>query len=87
LGLTSLLRVDAALAGAQVDDQVIRAESNVINRAQATQAYIFFAVDNGSLNLPGLLTGKAGVGLALVEAADRPRWLAQILSAGLLVMD
>jgi type 2 lantibiotic biosynthesis protein LanM len=87
LGLTSLLRVDAALAGAQVDDQVLRAESKVINRAQATQAYTFFAVDNGTLNLPGLLTGKAGVGLALLEAANRPRWLAQALTAGLMVLD
>jgi type 2 lantibiotic biosynthesis protein LanM len=87
LGLTSLLRVDAAIAGVPLDDQVIRAESAVISRAQATQGYTFFAVDNGSLNLPGLLTGKAGVGLALVEAADRPRWLAQILSAGLLLLD
>jgi type 2 lantibiotic biosynthesis protein LanM len=87
LGLTSLLRVDAALGGTQVDDQVIRAESTLIKRAQATQAYIFFAVDNGSLNLPGLLTGKAGVGLALMEAADRPRWLAEILSAGLLIVN
>ena len=79
--------MDAAIAGVPLDDQVSRAESAVISRARATQGYTFFAVDNGSLNLPGLLTGKAGVGLALVEAADRPRWLAQILSAGLLLLE
>jgi hypothetical protein len=41
-------------------------------------------VDNGSLNLPGLLTGKAGVALALLEAADGMRWLPAVLSAGLI---
>jgi hypothetical protein len=41
-------------------------------------------VENGSLNLPGLLTGKAGVALALLEAADGMRWLPAVLSAGLI---
>jgi hypothetical protein len=46
--------------------------------------YGFFSVDSGSLNLPGLFTGKAGVALALQEAADGLRWLGPVLSAGLL---
>jgi len=41
-------------------------------------------VDNGSLNRPGLYTGKAGVALALLEAVDRQRWLPVVLSSGLL---
>jgi hypothetical protein len=56
----------------------------VVSQAQAAGGYTFFSVDSGSLNLPGLLTGKAGVALALLEAAEGQRWLPQVLSAGLL---
>lgn len=84
LGLTSLLRVDAQASGATVDAAVPEAEAQVISGARAGGGYTFFSVDTGSLNLPGLLTGKAGVALALLEAAEGQRWLPQVLSAGLL---
>jgi hypothetical protein len=64
--------------------QVNAAERSLIEGAQASGDYSFFSVDNGSLNLPGLFTGKAGVALALQEAADGLRWLGPVLSAGLL---
>ena len=84
LGLTSLLRVDAQASGTALDAAVGAAEARIINQAQAGGGYTFFSVDTGSLNLPGLLTGKAGVALALVEAAEGQRLLPQVLSAGLL---
>jgi type 2 lantibiotic biosynthesis protein LanM len=83
-GLSSLLRLDAALSGRALAPQVNAAELSLIEGAQASGDYSFFSVDNGSLNLPGLFTGKAGVALALQEAADGLRWLGPVLSAGLL---
>jgi hypothetical protein len=83
-GLSSLLRLDAALSGRPLAPQVNAAERSLIEGAQASGDYSFFSVDNGSLNLPGLFTGKAGVALALQEAADGLRWLGPVLSAGLL---
>jgi len=46
-----------------------------------------FSIDTGSLNLPGLLTGKAGIALALLEAAAGQQWMPGVLSAGLLQTD
>ena len=84
LGLASLLRLDAALCGVSLDHRVIIAESSVINQARTSGLYTFFSVDAGSLSLPGLLTGKAGVALALLEAAESASWMPQVLSAGLI---
>ena len=38
------------------------------------------------LDLPGLFTGKAGVALALLEAATEIRWIPSILSGGLMAL-
>jgi type 2 lantibiotic biosynthesis protein LanM len=84
LGLTSLLRFDAQASGMPLAAEVARAESALISQAKATGEYVFFSVDTGSLNLPGLYTGKAGVALALLESATGQEWLPQVLSAGLL---
>jgi len=84
LGLTSVLRVDAHARGRTLAEPVAAAESAVIRGAQTNGDYTFYAVDTGSLNLPGLYTGKAGVGLALLEAANGLQWLPAVLSAGLL---
>ena len=84
LGLTSLLRIDAQASGQELAAPVAAAESAVIHQARASGGYTYFSVDNGSLNLPGLYTGKAGVALALLEAVDGQRWLPVVLSAGLL---
>ena len=83
-GLTSLLRLDAASSGLPLAPQVPEAERTLVHAAQESGDYGFFSVDSGSLNLPGLFTGKAGVALALQEAADGLRWLGPVLSAGLL---
>ena len=83
-GLSSLLRLDAVLSGLPLAPQVTTAERSLILGAQASGDYSFFSVDSGSLNLPGLFTGKAGVALALQEAADDMRWMGSVLSAGLL---
>lgn len=84
-GLSSLLRLDSEISGLPQQSQVTKAERSLIQSAQAGSDYNFFGVDTGSLNLPGLFTGKAGIALALQEAADGMRWLGTILSAGLLV--
>ena len=84
LGLTSMLRFDAQARGVPVAPEVARAESALITQAKAAGTYVLFSVDTGSLNLPGLYTGKAGVAVALLEAVGGLRWLPEILSAGLL---
>ena len=83
LGLTALLRSDAEATGCTLDPIVDQAEREVFEQAQRNGSYTLFSVDNGSLNLPGLLTGKAGVALGLLEAADWMCWLPGVLSAGL----
>jgi type 2 lantibiotic biosynthesis protein LanM len=85
LGLTSLLQVDAQVSGVPLSPRVAAAESKVISNAIANGGYSFFSVDTGSLNLPGLFTGKAGVALALLEAATGQQAMPAVLSAGLLL--
>lgn len=82
MGLTSLLRLDALTSEVEVRKLVAAAESTVIQQAQASGSYTYFSVDTGSLNLPGLFTGKAGVALALLEAADGLLVLPAVLSVG-----
>lgn len=84
MGLTILLRLDALTSGVEVGERVAAAESAVIQQAQASGSYTYFSVDTGSLNLPGLFTGKAGVALALLEAADGLLMLPAVLSAGIM---
>jgi type 2 lantibiotic biosynthesis protein LanM len=84
LGLTSLLRFDAQTRGMPLAAEIGQAESTLIYHAKAAGDYLFLSVDNGSLKLPGLFTGKSGVALALLEAASGQNWLPQVLSAGLL---
>lgn len=83
-GLTALLRLDAVLSGQAIPELVAQAEVSVIKAAEARGEYNFFSFDNGSINLPGLFTGKAGVVLALQEIADGLQWLGPVLSAALL---
>jgi len=85
LGLTSLLQIDAQLSGVPLSPRVSAAESKVISNAIANGGYTFFSVDTGSLNLPGLYTGKAGVALALLEAGNGQQSMPAVLSAGLLL--
>ena len=84
LGLTSLLRFDAQVSELPVAAEVVQAESALITQAKTSGSYVSFSVDSGSLNLPGLYTGKAGVALALLEAATGEQLIPQVLSAGLL---
>ena len=84
LGLTSLLRFDALASGLKLDSAVASAESALMARARAGAGYTLFSVDNGSLSLPGLFTGKAGAALALLEASEGLLWLPAVLSAGLV---
>jgi type 2 lantibiotic biosynthesis protein LanM len=83
-GLTALLRLDAALSSQPLPELVAQAEGRVIEAAQARGEYSFFSVENGSINLPGLFTGKAGVALVMQEVADGLQWLGPVLSTGLL---
>ena len=83
-GLTALLRLDAAMNSHALSELVAQAEVRVIKAAEARGEYSFFSIENGSINLPGLFTGKAGVALAMQEIADGLRWLGPLLSAGLL---
>lgn len=59
LGQSSLLRVDASVAALELSAGLMEDESAVVREAQASGGYTFFSVDTGSLNLPGLFTGKA----------------------------
>jgi lantibiotic modifying enzyme len=83
LGIASLLRVDAMASGMPVAAVVSQAESEFISQAKVKGGYTYFSVDTGSLNLPGMFTGKAGVVLALLEAAKGLQWMPQVLGAGL----
>ena len=84
LGLTSLLRFDAQASGLPLAAEVVEAEAALITQARAAGGFVYFSVDTGSLNLPGLYIGKAGVALALLEVATGQQWMPQVLSAGLL---
>jgi len=84
LGLTSLLRFDAQASDLPLAAEVAQAESALICQAKAAEGYVFFSVDSGSVTIPGIYTGKAGVALALLEAATGQQWMPQVLSAGLL---
>ena len=85
LGLTSLLRIDAAITSTPLAPQVRAAETHLIHQARRRGGYTLFSTDTGTLNLPALFTGKAGVALALLEAGTGLRWLPQLLTAGLLL--
>jgi type 2 lantibiotic biosynthesis protein LanM len=87
LGLTSLLRLDAQARDLPLEAEVARAESALITQAMAAGGFVMFSTDTGSLNLPGLFTGKAGIALALLEAATGQQWMPGVLSAGLLQTD
>ena len=78
------LRLDGWSVNHKRVHRIWREEGLVIDEARASGGYTFFNIDNGSLNLPGLLTGKAGVALALLEKTDGQFWMPQVLSAGLL---
>ena len=80
-----MLQAEAQATGIELSPRVAAAESKVINNAIANGGYTFFSVDTGSLNLPGLFTGKAGVALALLEAVTGQQAMPAVLSAGLLV--
>lgn len=62
---------------------MLNAERSRISRARAGGGYTLFSVDNGTLSLPGLFSGKSGVAMALLEASEEGLWLPAILSAGL----
>ena len=85
LGLTSLLQAEAKATEIELSPRVAAAESKVISNAITNGGYTFFSVDSGSLNLPGLFTGKAGVALALLEAATGQQTMPAVLSTGLLL--
>ncbi len=86
-GLTSLLRLDAQIHGQDPPSVIFSVEAEAIQGARTGRDYNFFPVDRGSLSLPGLFTGRAGVLLALQEASTGMRWLGPIMSAGLLTHD
>ncbi len=84
LGLTSVLRIDAAVNGIPLSRQVSRTEQAVIQRAQASGMYTTFSMDMGSVRMPGFFGGGAGVAMALLEACQGQCWMPTVLSVGLL---
>lgn len=84
LGLCGLLRVDAHVNSCQLPTQVSAAESLLVRQARLHGSYSFFDLDSGSLVLPGLFNGRAGVALELLEAGSRQSWMPTAFSAGLL---
>lgn len=87
LGISSTLRVDAAGHSLDLDPGVVQAESATVFQARKQGGYTLFSIETGSLNLPGLFTGKAGVALALAEAATGMQLLPSILTAGLAALE
>lgn len=83
LGLTSLMRIVDGNNGALLDPAVPHAEALLVSRALASGGYKYLSISSEMLNLPGLLSGKAGVALALLEASEGLHWIPQVLSAGL----
>lgn len=83
-GLCGLLRVDAHINSYELATQVSNAETLLVRQAQLHGGYNFFDLDSGSLVLPGLFNGRAGVAMELVEAGSRQSWMPTVFSAGLL---
>jgi len=83
LGLTSLIRIVDSSNGTLLDPAVPDAEALLISRARASGGYKYLSIGSEMLNLPGLISGKAGVALALLEAGEGLHWIPQVLSAGL----
>jgi type 2 lantibiotic biosynthesis protein LanM len=83
LGLTSLIRIVDGTNGTLLDPVVPHAEALLVSRARSSGGYKYLSVSSEMLNLPGLLSGKAGVALALLEAVEGLHWIPQVLSAGL----
>jgi type 2 lantibiotic biosynthesis protein LanM len=83
-GLTGLLRLDAELSQQPLPEQVAQAEYCAMQRAEASGGYKFFSIENGSINLPGLFTGKAGVAFAMQEIANGPKWMGPVMSCALV---
>ena len=84
LGLCGLLRVDAHIHSHVLASQVSAAESLLVRQARLHGSYRFFDLDSGTLVLPGLFNGRAGVALELVEAGSMQCWMPTVFSAGLL---
>ena len=78
-GITTILRI----AGEE-NSKVSDLESKTMIKAREFGQYKLFSIDSGSLKLPGLFTGTAGIALALLEIYDGLSWLPSLLSAGLL---
>ena len=85
-GLTSILRLDALLSSRTLPDLVPDIEIDFIREAHLSGAYTYYSVSNGSISLPGLFPGKAGVALALLESAQGLCCLPAVLSGGLLAL-
>lgn len=83
LGLTSLLRIVDGTNGVILDPVVPHTEGLLVSKARVNGGYKFLGVGSGMHNLPGLLSGKAGVALALLEAGEGLHWIPQVLCAGL----
>lgn len=84
LGLSSVLRLSGGDSGHAPLETARRSDAQLVRSARRHGHYNLFALDTGSINLPGLFTGLAGVALTLEEGESGVRWLPALLSAGLL---
>ena len=83
-GISSILRLESRLSMTALSPLIQAAEANLISLAREQNGYPFGDSLFRIIDMPGLLTGNAGIALALLEAAEGSDWLPFVLSSALL---
>ncbi len=83
MGLAALLRISALTTGLSLSSDIPSAESLLVSGASKYGGYNLLSMGSISVKTPGLFTGKAGIGLVLLEAVTGISVLPEVLSAGL----
>jgi lantibiotic modifying enzyme len=84
MGLVTILRLASQRLGEpHWHEAADRLETEAISRVQRSGHFRAFGTRDGSLVMPGSMTGLSGIGLALLHSAPADACLAQLLTAGL----
>lgn len=84
MGLSWILRINAQTKGTAINQSVWESEARLLSSSIVNGKYTYLSVDDASINLPGLFTGKAGVAIGMNEIHNGSKWMKYILSVGLL---
>lgn len=82
-GISSILRLESRLSMTALSPLIQAAEANLISLAREQNGYPFGDSLFRIIDMPGLLTGNAGIALALLEAAEGSDLLPFVLSSAL----